>query len=82
MSTTRTLWQIGAPGGGVDQFALARDEGDRYYHDGLFVVGLSDPITDWPFAHLGPEDPWAGNKPHTFTIVFDLETVPTSGGDG
>lgn len=72
MSEVQVLWQIGSPGGGVSQFALSDEASDQYFDDGLFVVGLSDPMKDWPYAHPGPEDPWAYNKPHTFHILFEL----------
>ncbi len=73
------LWLIGVPDHNDAELALAPSSHARFKEDGLFVVGESDAKRDWPYAHPGPNDAWAGNRPHTFTILFGLKTPPASG---
>jgi hypothetical protein len=75
----RLLWQIGRPGAGNADFALAPDGYRRYRDDAVFLVGTSDPVTAWPYVQPGPADPWAGSRPHTFTIAFGASHVPPGG---
>jgi hypothetical protein len=73
------LWQIGEPDNDLREFALAPGSGDKFVKDGFFVVGRSDVKTDWPFSQPGPQDSWAGDRKHTYTIVFGLDN--TGAGD-
>ncbi len=73
------LWQIGAPDDRNAEFALAPQGYQRFKDDGFFVVGRSDPKTDWPYVHPGPADGWAGSRSHVFTVTFALKAAPTSG---
>lgn len=73
------LWQIGQPDRSNAEFALAPDGYARFDHDALFVVGESSPKRDWPYAHPGPADAWAGNRSHTFAVLFGLKQVPAEG---
>jgi len=73
------LWQIGKPDGDDREFALAPNGYANFKEDGFFVVGRSDPKHDWPYAHPGPGDGWAGGKPHTFTVMFGLKELPKNG---
>lgn len=73
------LWNIGRPGGGATQFALFgryQDYLGRFPADVRYVVGTSDASRDWSFIQPGPDDVWAGSRPHTFTVEFTLEQVP------
>jgi hypothetical protein len=73
------LWQIGKDDGQYKEFATA-DQGPRHFGvDPMFLVGTSDASRDWPFVHPGPGDAWAGGRTHTFSIVFGLSDVQTSG---
>ena len=72
----RLLWQIGKADNDTAEFALARNGYATFGRDGLFLVGRSDPKRDWPYAHPGPADHWAGGRPHTFTILFALNRRP------
>ena len=74
------LWQIGTPDGDDREFALAPGGYADYATDGFFVVGQSDPKRDWPYVHPGPTDPWAGGRPHTFTVAFGLDAPPAAAG--
>ena len=70
-----TLFQIGAPDGDYHEFAIAGNYAAypaQFPHDVDFVVGQSDPGRDWPYVQPGPEDGWAGGKPHTFKIHFQI----------
>jgi alpha-mannosidase len=73
------LWQIGKTDQDDREFALAPGEYQKFQADGFFVVGRSDPGRDWPYAHPGPDDTWAGTRSHTFTVVFALRTLPANG---
>lgn len=73
------LWQIGAADNQNAEFALAPQGYQQFKDDGFFVVNRSDPKTDWPYVHPGPADGWAGNRRHTFTVVFALSTLPAAG---
>ena len=68
-----TLWEIGTADNDTREFALAPDQYKQFTEDARFVVGVSDPRADWPYAHPGPADAWAGARPHTFAVVFGVE---------
>lgn len=73
------IWQIGAPGAGYTQFAIARDFGAyiaRFPRDVRYAIGQSRPERDWPYIQPGPTDVWAGGRPHAFSIDFNLPAVP------
>ncbi|MBI5385537.1 MAG: hypothetical protein HZA90_12735 [Verrucomicrobia bacterium] len=73
------LWQIGKPDNDDREFALAPNRYGELRQDALFVIGESDVKRDWPFVQPGPGDPWAGMKPHTFSIVFGLKAPLPAG---
>jgi hypothetical protein len=73
------LWEIGKPDNNNAEFALAPKGYAQFREDGFFVVGKSDPKKDWPYVHPGPDDAWAGGRPHVFTIFFGLKAAPTLG---
>ena len=75
---SKVLWQIGKPDHGNAEFALAPDGFAKFQQDALFMVGTSDPKRDWPYAHPGPQDAWAGGRSHTFAIVFGVKTTPST----
>ncbi len=70
------VWEIGRADRSGAEFALAPGGYDRFGDDPVFVVGASTPAADWPYAHPAPQDAWAGNRPHTFTILFGLAADP------
>jgi hypothetical protein len=73
------LWQIGSDDGQYREFALASGKLDDYRNDPMFLIGASSPATDWPFIHPGPQDAWAGERSHTFSIAFGLADAATQG---
>jgi hypothetical protein len=69
------IFQIGVPDGDYREFAIAGNYADyakQFPDDVDFVVGQSDAGRDWPYIQPGPDDDWAGHKPHTFTIHFQI----------
>ncbi len=73
------LWNIGRTDGSAAEFALAPGGFRDFINDPCFMVGWSDPAHDWPYAHPGPSDGWAGHRSHTFTISFSLKRLPKAG---
>ncbi|NMC21470.1 MAG: hypothetical protein GYA33_13745 [Thermogutta sp.] len=70
------LWRIGARDNDTAEFSQAPNQFAQYREDPVFIVGLSDPKTDWPYAHPGPADVWAGSRSHLATILFALSHRP------
>jgi alpha-mannosidase len=77
--TLEPLFQIGVRDQGNSEFALAPKGYRDFKEDGFYVVGLSDAKQDWPYAQPGPDDSWGGSRRHTFTILFGLKTLPSTG---
>ncbi|HYG33808.1 MAG TPA: polysaccharide lyase family protein, partial [Clostridia bacterium] len=76
----KTLWQIGQPDHNNAEFALAPKSHGQFKEDGFYVVGSSDPKSDWPYVHPGPQDSWAGSRQHVFTVMFGLKSLPAGAG--
>jgi len=76
---TKPLWQIGELDHNDVEFALAPKDYGQFKEDGLFVVGESETLRDWPYVHPGPDDTWAGGRPHAFVVLFGLKKT---GGEG
>jgi len=72
------LWQIGRPDGSVAEFAGSPDRGDKFEKDGVFIVGRSKEKVDWPWAQAGPDDGWAGNRQHSFFVLFGIKDLPSA----
>lgn len=75
----RVLWEIGKPDHDFAEFALAPKDHAKFKNDGFFIVGRSSANQDWPYAHPGPSDSWAGTRTHAFTIVFALQKANADG---
>jgi hypothetical protein len=71
---------VGAIDLGTGEFALSPNHfGDyptKFPDDVDFTIGTDDPASGWSYIHPGPSDAWARNRPHTFTLRFDLDAVP------
>jgi hypothetical protein len=78
-ANTEVLWHLGRPDNSNAEFALAPKDYAQFRDDGFYVVGRSEPGRDWPYAHPGPGDAWAGSRRHTFAIVFALDARPADG---
>ena len=69
----RLLWKIGKVDSSTLEFNSKWDF-ERGNPD--FVVGKSDPETDWSSFHPGSRDAAHGSRPHPFAISFDLPDKP------
>ncbi|MBM4079122.1 MAG: hypothetical protein FJ278_05425, partial [Planctomycetes bacterium] len=69
---------IGTPDGETREFGLAKELWPSYLKvfpkPVEYVVGRSS-ATDWPYLHPSTNDRWAGGRPHTFTIRFQIEKL-------
>lgn len=74
----KILWQIGRTDQNFKEFALAPDGYRTFKEDGFFIAGSSDPATNWPYVHPGPQDGWAGGHSHTFSILFGVKKTVQS----
>jgi predicted alpha-1,2-mannosidase len=84
----KVLWQIGTADQSDAEFALAPSryldflEKDFGWEDGYFLIGISNPKTDWPYALPGPEDAWGGTAPNAglhsseLNILFTIAELP------
>ncbi len=79
----QTLWEIGDADRGPSALALWPEDllgfNAAFPLDPLFVIGRSDAKRSWPFFHPGPIDDFAGAREHLYTILFQLETLPSKG---
>jgi len=73
------LWQIGVSDNDTSEFAIGPQGYAEYSKDGFFIVSESDPNKDWPYAHPGPDDGWAGGGRHSFTILFVIKRAARYG---
>lgn len=85
------LWQIGELDQSPKGMALAPDRymdflaKDFGFEDRLFLIGYSNPATDWPYVLPGPATEWGGTGPtagirsHFLTVGFELENATRTG---
>jgi len=73
------LWQIGKSDNNFSEFAFLPYKEVKFVKDGFFIAGKSSVAKDWPYAQPGPDDAWAGNTPHTNTIIFSIKDDPSKG---
>ncbi|OFY50904.1 MAG: hypothetical protein A2X22_08450 [Bacteroidetes bacterium GWF2_49_14] len=71
--TGKVIWQVGKPDKSCNEFALAPAGYREIKADGFFIVGKSNPSIDWPYAHPGPNDSWAGARQHSYSILFGIK---------
>ena len=81
------VWTIGESDNSTSEFALAPANytdfvrADFGFEDRRFIVGHSDPKTEFPYVLPGPDDQWAGSsrasgcRTQVLNILFALETV-------
>lgn len=72
------IWSLGKDDQDYSEFALSRDYASflkRFAQDPVVAMDGSEPARQWPWIHPGPEDAWAGNRPHAFTLTFDWPTA-------
>ena len=62
------IWKIGESDNSTCEFALAPKNYEDFtskdfgFEDRYFLVGHSDPKTDFPYVLPGPDDQWAGSS--------------------
>ncbi len=44
----------------------------------MFLAGQSSVDRDWPYVHPGTDDAWGGRRVHTFRLVLDVATAPST----
>jgi hypothetical protein len=75
------VWQIGK----FDQSSAEFHQGEikppnvagtQRESDVLFIVGKSNPASDWPAFQPGSANGGAGFRPHPYTVEFDLPGAP------
>jgi len=80
-AVSRVVWQIGK----FDQSSGEFNNGPvrppvfaagHPKTDVLYIVGKSNPATDWPAFQPGSSNGNAGSRPHPYTIQFDLPQAP------
>jgi len=75
------IFQIGVSDGDYRELAIAGNYAafsKEFPHDVDFVAGQDDPGRNWPYVLPGPDDAWAGGKPHTFTIHFQIPQLDSN----
>lgn len=87
-ATKSTVWQIGENDNRGSEFALYPDNYEAFiandfgWEDKYFLVGMSDPMNDWPYILPGPGDKWggtgknSGRRSSTLNILFGIENLP------
>jgi len=83
-AASQTLWQIGTFDHSSSEFNQKREEqalaGGRLAETSrVYIVGKSDPKTDWYAFQPGSRNERAGSRPHPYTIQFDLAAPPKGG---
>ncbi len=76
LADTETVWTIGRSDNDNSEFALAPQDFAQYSEAPFFVIGTSATQHDWPYVLPGPGDAWAGNRQHTHSILFGLNSLP------
>ncbi len=80
VSAQAQLFLIGKPDESATEFGLAEKRwpayATTYTSPVVFTVG-KDSLSAWPYIHPSTHDKWAGGKPHTFTIKFNLAALPS-----
>ena len=80
-AASKALWQIGR----FDQSSGEFNQGQvrppvfaatHPKSDVLYIVGKSEPATDWPAFQPGSANGGADFRPHPYTIQFDLSEAP------
>lgn len=77
------IFSIGTPNQSAAEFALSPRSYAKYpttfSNDVTYTVGTST-AADWSYIQPGPLDPWAGSRPHTFTVNYTLASAQAANG--
>lgn len=89
-SGNKILWQIGLNDNSASEFALDPDDYQHYiandfgWEDKFFLVGVSNPKSDWPYIIPGTSDNWGGTwgtsgwRSSVLNILFGIDKLPES----
>jgi hypothetical protein len=78
LNSSNTLWEIGNPTSkNLDFHKHAFSQNDAHP---IFVVGESNPHTDWPFLHPGPLNASTNFRELSASVRFNLAINPTTVG--
>ena len=80
-AASKVVWQVGRFNQSPSEFNTGKQGpplfGSRYpAGELLYIVGKSTPAVDWPAYQEGAATGRPGNRPHPYTIQFDLPEVP------
>jgi len=87
----QVVWQIGENNNSGSEFTLAPNDYTRFiemdfgWEDKYFLIGTSNPKTDWPYILPGTSDTWGGTwgtsgwRSSTLNILFGIEKLPEDG---
>lgn len=88
---SNVVWRIGTADNSGAEFALGPSEYKRFlekdfgYEDRYYLIGKSQPQTDFPYTLPGPDDTWGGTwgtsgwRTHDINILFNIASKPKSG---
>lgn len=87
----KTIWRIGVNDNSAAEFALSPNDYGRFiekdfgWEDKYFLIGTSNPKTDWPYVIPGTSDNWGGTwgtsgwRSSTLNILFGIDKLPAKG---
>jgi len=87
----KVIWQIGENNNSGSEFALAPNDYTRFvekdfgWEDKYFLIGTSDPKTEWPYIIPGTSDTWGGTwgtsgwRSSTLNVLFGIDKLPEDG---
>ncbi|WP_346855584.1 GH92 family glycosyl hydrolase [uncultured Draconibacterium sp.] len=87
----KVVWQIGENDNSGAEFALSDNGYERFiesdfgWEDNYFLIGTSDPKTDWPYIIPGTNDTWGGTwgtsgwRSSTLNVLFGIDKLPKKG---
>jgi predicted alpha-1,2-mannosidase len=90
-STTSEIWSIGKNDNSASDLALGPADykdflsKDFGFEDRYFLIGLSEPLKDFPYVLPGPDDTWGGTwgtagwRTHEINILFGVDAIPPRG---
>lgn len=85
------IWSIGKNDNSAADLALGPADYKKFlsrdfgFEDRFFLVGRSNPATDFPYVLPGPDDTWGGTggtsgwRTHEVNILFGIKTLPSGG---
>ncbi len=91
LNASKVIWKIGNADNSATEFALGPSDYKRFlekdfgYEDRYYLIGKSNPKTDFPYVLPGPEDTWGGTwgtsgwRTHDINVLFNISRKPSKG---